>query len=147
MHLSSHWGPEDPSGVQSSLCVSLSFHLSICPSVHLSIYPSVHQSICPAVPLSICPYVCLSVCLSVSLSGLPRRFLAIDYSGGEGGGGGGYIQRARYFALRNQITIMCLSIFTSVRMFVYLSVSLSLCQVLRVAFWYQFSCYIKYLPI
>ena len=30
MHLSSHWGLEDPSGFQSSLCVCLSESLSLC---------------------------------------------------------------------------------------------------------------------
>ena len=37
MHLYPHWGPEDPSGVQLSLYVSLSVCLSFCISVSQSL--------------------------------------------------------------------------------------------------------------
>ena len=37
LSLSPHWGPEDPSGVQSSLFVSLSVCLYVSPSVSLSL--------------------------------------------------------------------------------------------------------------
>ena len=42
---SPHWGPEDPSWVQSSLGVHMSLCLSVSPSVYLSVCLSVYLSV------------------------------------------------------------------------------------------------------
>ena len=77
MHLSPHWGPEDPSGVQSSLCVIFLVHLSLYWSSHpiqilviISAARNCAQCMRPQSTGSNPQngsIICLTVCLSVHL--------------------------------------------------------------------------------